>query len=134
MVENRRNLRMWSFCLMTMLLQFCADITLPCKLADEPTGIADRRLLGFAQAPHASPLSDPEKQEDKREQAEEHEPDRRDRVSSRGRVQVCEPLEKHEQRNQATKRTQQPRGILLCLFNRGTSCSSFTALPCQEPL
>ena len=99
MVENRRNLRMWSFCLMTMLLQFCADITLTCKLADEPTRIAERRLLGFAQAPHASPLSDPEKQEDKREQAEEHEPDRRDRVSSRGRVQVCEPLEKHEQRN-----------------------------------
>jgi len=88
---------------MTMLLQFCSDITLTCKLADEPTRIADRRLLGFAQAPHASPLPDPEKQEDKCEQAEEHEPDRRDRVSSRGRVQVCEPLEKHEQRNPGNK-------------------------------
>ena len=46
MIENRRNLRMWSLCLMTMPLQFCACITLPCKLANEPF-LSQERVLGW---------------------------------------------------------------------------------------
>ena len=34
MVENRRNLRIWLFCRVSMPLQICAYVTLTCKLAD----------------------------------------------------------------------------------------------------